>query len=157
MEERTAYARYVGQSNEIEVPLSSERLAAADARGIRRQFEALYARQFTRDIPGAAVEIINWSVRMRGDVGAQRADPFKASVTTGIRLNAVERRIYEPGDRVWVVAPVRRREDLTEEQPIGGPALIVEKDTTTLVTASFAVSQAQGGCIRLITQSRETA
>lgn len=157
LEERAAYARYVGQSNEIEVPLSPEPLTAADALGIRRQFEEFYARQFTRNIPGASVEIVNWSVRARGAVSARRADPSKASVTTSIRLNASDRRIYEPRDRAWVVAPVRRREDLVEGQRFNGPALVVEKDTTTLVTASFAFAQTQGGCIRLVTKKKESS
>lgn len=148
-ETRSAYARYIGQSNEIEVPLPSGKLSQDSASLIRQEFEVLYARQFTRCIPAAAVEVVNWSVRIQGGSDPMRSDSSRASATGGITLKSTQRHVFEPNARAWRDAPIVRREDMTDGQQVVGPALIVEKDTTTLVTASFDVSQTQSGCLRL--------
>ena len=62
-ERRAAFMRYVGQGHEITVALPDRRARrAADAASFRAEFEREYARLFERHIPGAAIEIMSWSV-----------------------------------------------------------------------------------------------
>jgi N-methylhydantoinase A len=61
-ERRIAYMRYVGQGHEITVPLPLRDLAADDAVALRTEFEKEYAVLFRRPIPGAAIEVLSWSV-----------------------------------------------------------------------------------------------
>jgi N-methylhydantoinase A len=153
--ERSAFMRYAGQSNELEVPLPSGALSAEHAPLLRQRFEEIYARQFTRGIPGAEVEIINWSTRIQEVRAMVDADTGKPSITTQIKLNHATRTAYEPCERTWREFPVVRRDDLATSGTLPGPALIAEKDTTTLVTAGFNVSRNPLGCIYL--QSKTTA
>jgi N-methylhydantoinase A len=61
-ERRTAFMRYVGQGHEITVELPNRRLTEADLVSLRQSFEKDYAALFERPIPGAAIEVLSWSV-----------------------------------------------------------------------------------------------
>src|SRR5438093_11400907 len=54
--------RYVGQGHEITIELPNRRLTAPDLAGLRQAFETDYAALFERSIPGAAIEVLSWSV-----------------------------------------------------------------------------------------------
>lgn len=151
-EERTAYVRYVGQSNEIEVVLPSRPLTVADAASMRGAFEESYSRQFTRVIPGAPLEILNWSVKVEDSASYSGGDAFKHSESAVIGSLASSRRLYEPSQSKWVEATVVRRADLTQAIVVAGPAVVAEKDTSTLVTASFDASVDSIGCIALVSR-----
>jgi N-methylhydantoinase A/oxoprolinase/acetone carboxylase beta subunit len=58
---RTAFMRYHGQGHEIEIPLPDRDLTAADLPALRTAFEAEYARQFSRAVPGMTIEVLNWA------------------------------------------------------------------------------------------------
>src|ERR1700754_901013 len=61
-ERRAAFMRYVGQGHEITVELPNRPLTSADLAGLRQKFEADYSAMFERPIPGAAIEVLSWSV-----------------------------------------------------------------------------------------------
>src|SRR3954454_19937470 len=61
-ERRAAFMRYVGQGHEIMVGLPNRPLSKDDLAGLRQKFEADYAAMFERSIPGAAIEVLSWSV-----------------------------------------------------------------------------------------------
>ena len=61
-ERRLAYMRYVGQGHEITVPVPVRTLTADDAKALRDEFEREYSVLFRRPIPGAAIEVLSWSV-----------------------------------------------------------------------------------------------
>ena len=71
VERRAAYMRYVGQGHEITVELPNRRAGGGRSRRrCARSFEADYAAMFGRPIPGAAIEILSWSV-LASDRGAR--------------------------------------------------------------------------------------
>jgi N-methylhydantoinase A len=143
--------RYVGQSNEIEVPLPARPLTAQDASGLRAAFEEAYSRQFSRVIPGAPLEILNWSVKAEDAAGSAGNEPFKPSVSSTIDQVSQRRRIFEPRLARWADAEIVRRDDVPPglDICICGPAVVVEKDTATFVTASFEAQVDPLGCIVL--------
>jgi N-methylhydantoinase A len=152
VERRAAFVRYVGQSNELEVELPLRTLTQEDAHALRTKFEDAYTRQFTRVIPNAPLEILNWSVRVSLDDAFDDGDATKQSVTTSITLGESQRRVFEPQRREWVDVSATRREDVGAAR-LAGPALVVERDTTTFVTASFQASVGPTGCITLDSKS----
>jgi N-methylhydantoinase A len=94
-----------------------------------------YEQQFGRKIPDLDVEVLSWSLRL-ATVGAPIAlcPPAPAEHTA------------QPADHVDVIDPptgkleriaLYNRNALTPGSMIAGPALIVEDETTTLVTKSF--------------------
>ena len=61
---RTAFMRYCGQGHEIEVDIPPGALDAAGVASLVAAFETDYARLFGRIVPGMALEVMNWSVRV---------------------------------------------------------------------------------------------
>ena len=70
--------RYHGQGHEIEIPLPDRPLTDGDTATLRAAFEAEYARQFSRSVPGMVIEILNWSVRLGTGVSVPPALPTPA-------------------------------------------------------------------------------
>jgi N-methylhydantoinase A len=131
---RLAYMRYTGQGHEIPVPLPAGRLAAADVPALQRRFDAAYRALYGRTIPGMGVEIMSWSVTV--STRLKRA-PRAATAPRKAGRAAGRRRIFEPRLARWVGAPVYERSTMAPGTCITGPALIVEDQTTVVVTAGF--------------------
>jgi N-methylhydantoinase A len=143
---RVAYMRYAGQGHEIAVTLPSGRLAAKDTGNLKRRFDAAYLVLYGRTVPNMDVEIMSWSVTVSTKVkraAKARALPRKSAPT------AAKRRIFEPKLAQWRTAPVHERATLAPGMRIAGPALIVEDQTTVLVTADFDASINSAGHIIL--------
>ena len=70
--------RYVGQGHEITVPVPCHRLSQQDNASLREAFETKYREIYHRNVPGAEVEVITWSVLVTApvpDVGVFEALP----------------------------------------------------------------------------------
>ena len=67
---RTAFMRYRGQGHEIEVAIPDGALDAGRVARLMAAFEADYARLFGRIVPGMALEVMNWSVRVSTPPGS---------------------------------------------------------------------------------------
>ncbi len=61
-ERRIAFMRYVGQGHEINVPMPNDPAQQITSGWLRGAFEHLYEGLFSRFIPGAAIEVLSWSV-----------------------------------------------------------------------------------------------
>ena len=144
----TAFMRYAGQGWEIPVPLPCKHFVDQDRDIILRAFEAAYRMLFGRTIDGLAVEITNWSLV----VASKRPDPEKVNrVPCGPEapVHSV-RTFYDAALRQSVEAKEVLRLDMKPEQSIAGPAVIVEDETTTIVTSSFRAIAQYDGSLRLI-------
>ena len=132
---RTAFMRYRGQGHEIEVVIPDGTLDTGRVARLVAAFEADYARLFGRIVPGMALEVMNWSVRVSTPPeAAPRAGDCAARGTpepTGTRTLT----LGQAGEAT--VAACFRRADLAPGDTIAGPALIVEPQTTTFVSPRF--------------------
>jgi N-methylhydantoinase A len=144
----TAFMRYSGQGWEIAVPLDWRVFSAGDVPAIRAAFDGAYARLFGRVVERLAVEITNWSL------GVATTAPEVARValrTHGAAAPVVrERDVFDAALRREVAAKEVRREDLRPGLAVDGPAVIVEDETSTIVTSAFrAVAQEDGAILIL--------
>ena len=132
---RIAFMRYEGQGHEIEVPLPEGPLTPAALDEMLCAFEAEYARQFSRIVPGMRVEFINWSITASNSVDrpAHVSDATQGDDATP----AGKRRLVLGQDERAVEATVYLRADLSPGQRVAGPALIAEPQTTTYVPEAF--------------------
>jgi N-methylhydantoinase A len=144
----TAFMRYSGQGWEIAVPLAWRAFSAEDVPEIRAAFEAAYTQLFGRTVERLAVEITNWSL-----VVATTAPPVLpvAGRTHGAEAPVTRRRrFFDAGRRREVEAREVRREDFVAGMRVDGPAVIVEEETSTIVTSAFrAVAQEDGAILIL--------
>ena len=143
---RIAYMRYAGQGHEIAVTLPSGKLAAKDTVNLKRRFDAAYKVLYGRTVPNMDVEIMSWSVTVSTKV--KRAAKARALPRKSANPSA-KRRIFEPTLARWREVPVYERAALAGGARIAGPALIVEDQTTVLVTANFDASVNSAGHIVL--------
>jgi len=142
-----AYMRYEGQGWEIVVPLPDRDFGAGDAAEIRRRFEEEYRRLFGRALDGLDIEIMTWSVQVRSRLPAPR--PVAPADTKKLRSSDETRRIYDAREQCFADAAVHHREALETGDCIDGPAVIVERETTTIVTGRYRVVRQSDGCLLL--------
>jgi N-methylhydantoinase A len=152
---RTAFMRYRGQGHEIEIELPDRALEPRDIERLRAAFEAGYRAQFSRAVPGMRIEILNWAVRVASRRGAVEGDAMDRD---GPAVPEQSRASLSPSRVVTVTcdltgaavaAGVYERADLKPGARVDGPALIVEPQTTTLVSADFVAEVGGDGSLIL--------
>jgi len=141
---RTAFMRYVGQGHEVgvELPIRIEapRLESDAAAVLLAAFEAEYHRLYERIIPNLEVEILTWVLL----VSTAMAPPATLGVDTDAAESVVlpapigQRQLVDTATGGQVSAPVYAREALKPGVRLTGPAVILEQDTTTVISARFS-------------------
>ena len=149
--EVTAFMRYVGQGWEIPVTLPDRNFTDADAEMLRSNFCENYARFFGRAIAGLdglEIEIVTWSVKSQD----QRAKPVQIALSLGgaQTQHKLSRPVFDPSRGVFVATAIITRSDLTPGARVQGPAIIVERETSTVVTTPFDVVMQSDGSLLLI-------
>lgn len=133
---RRAFMRYQGQGHEIEIPLPDRALDGGDIAELRGAFEREYGRQFSRAVPGMTIEILNWGLEVSSEPPTLDRYPETGS----------QQRVQAKGFRPilcdvtgsWREAEIHDRDTLKPGDHLTGPALIVEPQTTTFVSADFS-------------------
>jgi N-methylhydantoinase A len=132
---RTGFMRYRGQGHEIEVSLPEGPIDEPTLEALRAGYERVYARLFSRVVPGMRIEVMNWAVV----VATQAPAPPPVAPSPEVRLATADgrRALYfgRLGERRDVSC--YRRERLRPGDRIEGPALIVEAQTTSYVAPGF--------------------
>jgi N-methylhydantoinase A len=134
-ETRTVFMRYTGQGHEIAVPVASGKLREEEVASLKRAFEAEYTRQYSRIVPGMSIEALTWNVK----IAAEMADEVKVDTHLKpiVNRSGSVRSVFDHMDGVFHDTAVVLRHELEPGARIPGPALIVEDETTTLVTRLF--------------------
>ena len=148
-ETRTAFMRYMGQGHEVsvEIPVVVEETQLdPDAAGrLREAFEKEYQRLYERIIPGLEVEILTWSLlvstlRLDETVNSEELDAYKPEPAGKRILMDAELGKFEE-------VPFYHRSSLNPGAAIDGPAVIIENDTSTVVSKRFRARIVRSDCI----------
>jgi N-methylhydantoinase A len=147
-ETRSAFMRYRGQGHEIAVPLPVRRYRDDDGKALRALFEDGYRRLYHRIIPGVEVEVLSWVFRL--------AAPPPAAVTAPPPLPAPyappparRRLVFDRDTGEFAAVAVYERRNLKPGAQIPGPAIIVEDETSTVITHHFDAAIDAFGYIEL--------
>ncbi|MGA8757930.1 MAG: hydantoinase/oxoprolinase family protein [Stellaceae bacterium] len=147
-ETRSAFMRYRGQGHEIAVPLPVRPYRGDDAAILRAAFEDAYRRLYQRVIPGIEVEVLSWVLLLSAPPPAEAAAlPLLPPAYTA--APARERPVFDPELGEFITVAIHERRDLNPGAQIPGPAVIVEDETSTVVTHLFTASVDQFGYINL--------
>ncbi|MDL2409931.1 hydantoinase/oxoprolinase family protein [Rhizobium calliandrae] len=145
--ECTAYMRYVGQGWEVPVAVDVRSYSDADETEFRNSFNRSYEQFFGRIIDGLDIEIVSWSLRATSKVAppstVDRSAKGKAAQASG------ERRMFDAQEGLFQQASVVERSSLNPGDWVAGPAVITERETSTIVTASREVVMQADGCLLL--------
>ena len=127
---RSADMRLLGQMHEIDVPLPDGPLGTNSLAEIGRRFAEVYAARYTHVYTGAVMEAITWRVTAEGPPPV--LDIREA--TTGSNLRAAHKG-NRPAwfDGRFVDTPVYDRYALRPGDRIDGPAIVEEREATTIV------------------------
>jgi N-methylhydantoinase A len=147
--EITAFMRYAGQGWEIPVPFPDKPFGDDAACEVEKLFRANYERFFGRAIDGLdglEIEIVTWSVRATDE----RPAVARHSLTAGERTvqPTVTRSVFDPATGSTLSYAIIERDSLVNGDRISGPAVLVERETSTVVTSPFdAVIQSDGAIL----------
>ena len=144
---RTAEMRYAGQGHEVEGPVTAGILGPASLDALTTGFESAYRTLYQRTPMGVAIEALNWRLVVsgpepglitgsggpfnRGEATLQRS-PLGATVDQSRPIPKRARNAYFP-DSGYVETPVYDRYALQPGAAFAGPAIIEERESTTIV------------------------
>jgi len=140
-----AYMRYAGQGWEIVVSLPNREFGKDDENQIRHLFEAEYVRLFGRALEGLDIEIMNWSVQASSPLADVQLVP-RLSATSSLEPDS-KRNIFDAKQQSMIEASVFDRDQMVAGNQVSGPAIIVENETTTIVTSAFEAIMQSDGCL----------
>jgi N-methylhydantoinase A len=133
---RAADARYVGQGYELTVPVPAGRLDAAALAAVRARFDEIYAARYGYAAPDEPIEIVTWKLSAVG--GTPRVSLAKAPATSDRDPRTGTRAAYFPECGGFVATPVYDRYALTSGTAITGPAIVEERESTTVLPPGAA-------------------
>jgi N-methylhydantoinase A/oxoprolinase/acetone carboxylase beta subunit len=128
---RSADARYVGQGYEVTVPIPQGRLDAAALARVRASFHEVYAARYGYANPAEPVEAVTWKLSAVG--GSPRIALAKAGASSTDARRKATRRAYFPEARGYTDTPVYDRYELAAGTSLTGPAIIEERESTTVL------------------------
>ncbi|MEL6411318.1 MAG: hydantoinase/oxoprolinase family protein [Pseudomonadota bacterium] len=141
----TLFMRYTGQGWEIPVICDQTSFVEDDTKMLLAAFEDAYRTLFGRIIDGLAVEITNWALNVMTPV------PPTALVAPPDRLYDAEatrqRAIFDAAKRELLDAAEVPRAAMRPGASVEGPAVIVERETSTIITAAYRATMQCDGAL----------
>jgi N-methylhydantoinase A len=129
--------RYVGQGHELTLDLPEDALTQDDLVALRGRFEMFYKKIYGVVLADMVVEAVTWSVVVSTPVPA--AIPPPAIEARAAPPPVAWRQVYEPSRGGMVETAIYLRSDLAPGCRIGGPCVIAEDDTSTVVPEGFSL------------------
>ena len=134
--ERSADMRLVGQMHEINVPLPTGTIGEGSLGAIRMAFADVYTKRYTSLYGEAAMEAISFHVRVFGPTPELSLD--QARVTAAPQKCKGSRQVWFGGR--FVEASVYDRYALVPGDRIEGPAIVEEREATTVIPPGDSLS-----------------
>lgn len=147
----SADMRCLGQFHELIVPLPAPAVTPWwDAATVAARFHSVHERTYGHADPKVPVEIVNLRVEAFGRV-TKPTLPSRSADEVSAPQPALLRAVCLDADIGFVDTPIFRRDQLRVGQVFAGPAVITQRDTTTVVLSGQNASIAAGGVMRIRT------
>jgi N-methylhydantoinase A len=140
--------RYRGQGHEIAVPLPTRPYRDEDAALLHTAFEEAYRRLYSRVIPGVEVEALSWVMLLSAPRPAE-TETVAPPVEPHTPQPARSRPVFDPETGEFIEVAIHERRSLRSGALIPGPAIIVEDETSTVITRIFDAQIDGFGYIKL--------
>ncbi|MEM8937621.1 MAG: hydantoinase/oxoprolinase family protein, partial [Pseudomonadota bacterium] len=148
---RQAHMRYRGQGYEIAVDMPASFVGADGVSSIRAAFEDAYRQLYGRVIPDIDIEILTWTLRLTADTPSITLGADHDLYTEGLQSST--QRVFDAHRGARMDTAVWERSALDVSTVIEGPALILEDQTTSVVSSIYRAKIGAGG--HIIMESRE--
>ncbi|RAR52610.1 N-methylhydantoinase A [Paraburkholderia unamae] len=150
-----AFMRYVGQGWEIPVAFPYRQFAAQDRTAFAEAFTRAYTQFFGRPIDGLDIEIVSWAVKASSPLPP--VERLQLVSSRDAVTPASTRQIFDAALSRFVEAAIVERGSLKVGESVKGPAIIVEPETSTLVTSSFDAMVQPDGCLLVVAKELNAA
>jgi N-methylhydantoinase A len=148
--ERSADARYVGQGYELRLPLSAGALAAADSVAMLARFHELHRQEYGHHFEQSPVELVNLRVTAVARVPRIGAPSPPAGGSLAEARIRTDEAVFRLGTDLRTCATTfYDRNRLPVSQPIPGPAIILQTDSTTVVPPDCTAVLETSGAIAI--------
>jgi len=137
---RSAEMRYVGQGHEVEVEVPPGALKTPSLGALTSRFEAAYRALYSRTPMGVPIEALNWRLVVSGPAPRISMSTPAAETRTAKEPNKNPRPAYFPEAGGYVQTPVYDRYSLRAGMSFDGPAVIEERESTTVVGPRARIS-----------------
>ncbi|HZQ59028.1 MAG TPA: hydantoinase/oxoprolinase family protein [Acidimicrobiales bacterium] len=135
-------ARYHGQGNEITIDLGA---GAVPDREVEERFAARYAAVYGMTIPDVPVEVVTW--RVAASAPAPRVSLVAAGAPGGAPQQKGVRQVRFHRGSEPVATPVYDRLSLPIGATVSGPALLEERETTTVLRPGWVAVVTDDGSV----------
>jgi N-methylhydantoinase A/oxoprolinase/acetone carboxylase beta subunit len=130
---RSADMRYAGQGFEVTTPIPSGPLGTTSVTALRQAFHDAYRRRFGYADAGVPVQGVTWRVVASGPPPRVTLQKFPAGAPAPDAAVKASRDVYWPEHRAYLPSPIYDRYRLTPGIRIAGPAIVEERESTTVV------------------------
>ena len=134
---RQADLRYVGQSHELTLPLTTEALGPTQLEQLLEQFHRTHDRAYGFSAPGEDVELVSVRLAAIGQIAKPALAPLAKAA--GEATAKGQRPVYFAESEGYVDCPVYDRYGLGAGAVVQGPAIVEEIDSTTVVHPQYQV------------------
>ena len=134
---RSADLRYQHQGWEITVDVPDGDVSQQTLADMFTNFHELHERLYTYNMPHQTVELVNLRVTALGSLPRPTSEPV-TTLTESITVPNYTREARLSRREGYVEVPVYQRDWLTPGVRIEGPAIVEQRDTTTLLAAGYA-------------------
>ena len=136
---RSAEMRYVGQGYEISVPIPGGNMDPASLEEIKRGFYSRYEKLYDRYLTDVPIEALTWRLVASGP--APKVDLRVSDGQTGQHRDEIkgEREAYFSEAKGFLKCKVYDRYNLQPGAEFSGPAIVEERESTTIVGPSAKV------------------
>ncbi len=143
---RNADARYAGQGYELNVDLPLGELGGKDLERFRAAFDEAYAARYGYCNSQEAVEVVNWKLAAIG-AGPKLALPIQPHSGGLDAALKGRRQAYFPEKGGYVETPVYDRYRLSPGVELYGPAVVEERESTTVLPPGFGAQVDERGSL----------
>lgn len=139
-------ARYSGQGNEVTIWVGEGDAWPATAAEVTAAFESEYKRIYGMAIPDVAVEGITWRLSASATTSVVEPDQTLAPADGPPAPKSTRPMVFSRGVAA-VDAPVYARADLGAGARFDGPAVVEERETTSVIRPGWSVEVATDGSL----------
>ncbi|MCZ6634800.1 MAG: hydantoinase/oxoprolinase family protein, partial [bacterium] len=130
---RQADIRYVGQSYELTLPLPEGELNAAEIARVLAQFHREHDRAYGFSAPGEPAEFVALRLTATGKIAKPRVREWEQDGSDAASAQKETRSVYFAESGGYVACPIYDRYHLGTGCVVRGPAVIEERDATTVI------------------------
>ncbi len=138
--------RYAGQGYELRIEFPDDALTADDLAAFFNAFHARHEQEYGHAFPDMPVEVVN--VRVVGNANMDKIQPLPAMVEgdPGQALVAEKECMFLVAGNVLPISTrYYRRDRLPVDTQIDGPAIVLQKDSTTVIPPGCTFERHLGG------------